>query len=197
MDDPHPLVADSLSHEDLVVLVRQDTSYFTYIVKRFEDPLLRYIVRLGVQQREDREDLLQEIFIKVFRNLNNFDDSLKFSSWIYRIAHNETMSWYRKYRVRPEGHLIADADDMLPLVSTSEPSAEALFDREVSAQVLRDALGRINEKYRDVLILRFFEHKEYEEISDILLIPVSTVGTLIRRGKQQLKKQLSTDETLV
>ena len=101
------------------------------------------------------------------------------------------MSWYRKQNVRPEGHLIADGEEVLTLLKSKEEGVEAAFDKEVNADELGRALAEIDEKYREVLILRYFEHKEYEEISDILKIPTGSVGTLISRGKKQLYNVLN------
>src|SRR3989344_3602095 len=130
-------------------------------------------------------------FIIAYKNLNSFDTSLSFSSWIYRIAHNEAISWYRKHNVRPEGHLIADGEEVLALLKSKEECVEAAYDKEVNAEELGRAMEEIDEKYREVLILRYFEHKEYEEISDILKIPTGSVGTLISRGKKQLYNVLN------
>lgn len=181
------------SDEELVTLTLQERSHYGYLVERYEARLARYIRRLGVRDPEDQRDVLQEVFIKAYRNLNSFDTKLSFSSWIYRIAHNEAVSWFRKYKVRPEGHLIADSDEVLALVGSEEESAAEQFDRSVNAEEVKMALSSIDEKYRQVLVLRFFEHKEYEEISDILKLPVGSVGTLIHRGKKQLAAALNTD----
>ncbi len=175
---------------ELVVKALSDKSFFRDIVLRYEDKLSSYIRRLGVYTKEDRQDVLQDIFIKVYVNLNGFDTTLTFSSWIYRIAHNEAISWYRKHAVRPEGHLVDDADGVFELVSSKEDTAEKLFDMHVNAQEVRTALASLDLKYRDALVLRFFEHKEYDEIGDILKIPTGTVGTLIHRGKESLKKKI-------
>jgi RNA polymerase sigma-70 factor, ECF subfamily len=180
----------SMSDEEAVAHALREKAFFGHIVLRYEDKLSRYIRRLGIHNEEDRKDVLQNIFIKVYRNLNEFDQTLSFSSWIYRIAHNEAISHYRKAHVRPEGHLVSESDDILSLLSTEEENAEKQFDTTINAEEVNRALNELHEKYRDVLILRFFEHKEYEEISDILKIPQGTVGTLIHRGKQELKKQL-------
>jgi RNA polymerase sigma-70 factor (ECF subfamily) len=146
-----------------------------------------------VRDPEDQRDVLQEVFIKAYRNLNSFDTALSFSSWIYRIAHNEAVSWFRKHNVRPEGHLVADSDEVLSIIGSSEASPEQQFDQAVNAEAVAAALAQIEKKYRDVLVLRFFEHKEYEEISDILKLPVGSVGTLIHRGKKQLATALNHD----
>jgi len=181
---------ETLLDSEVVQLALTNSEYFGQIVERYEAPLTRYLRRLGLQRPEDQEDVLQDVFIKIYQNLAGFDKRLKFSSWVYRIAHNETMSWFRKHNVRPEGHTVADSDEILRFVQASESDQEALFDEEVNAEALNQALQGLDEKYRTVLILRYFEHKEYEEISDILRIPAGSVGTLLHRGKQRLKSAI-------
>jgi len=176
-----------ISDQEMVAMALKDKAFFGHIVNQYEAKLNRYIERVGVRNAEDREDVLQEIFIKVYKNLNGFDTSLKFSSWIYRIAHNEAISWFRRKNVRPEGHLVAEGDDIVTLVAAKEDTADVLFDKGANAVQVAEALDTLDERYRDPLILRYFEHKEYEEISDILKIPIGSVGTLIHRGKNQLK----------
>ncbi len=118
---------------------------------------------------------------------------MSFSAWIYRIAHNEAISWYRKHNVRPEGHLIADSSEVLNLIKSKEEAADVVFDQNINAEEVNKALLRIDEKYRQILTLRYFEHMEYDEISDVLKIPVGSVGTLIHRGKKQLLNELNLD----
>jgi RNA polymerase sigma-70 factor (ECF subfamily) len=142
---------------------------------------------------DDQLDVLQEIFIKAYRNLNGFDTSLSFSSWIYRIAHNEAISFYRKKNVRPEGHMVGDGDEILGFLASNQEGPEVKFDKEINAEEVTRALELIDEKYREPIILRFFEHKEYDEISDILEIPMGSVGTLLHRGKKQLASVLNKD----
>ena len=186
-----PETVTELSDEEIVTRTLRERSNFGVIVNRFEEKLTRYIRRLGVHVHEDRQDLLQEIFIKVYKNLNGFDSSLSFSSWIYRIAHNETISWYRKHSVRPEGHLVQSSDDLFLFIPDSSASVEQLIDLKIDAEFLNQALLKLESKYRNPIILRFFEHKEYDEISDILKIPIGTVGTLISRGKKKLQTILT------
>lgn len=184
----------TLTDAEVVAKSLVDRSYFALIVERFEDKLMRYIRRLGVNTFEDRQDILQEIFLKVYKNLNGYDSGLSFSSWIYRIAHNETISWYRKQNVRPEGHLISDNEELFSYIPDTSASAEQLLDASIDAKRLKRALAVLDSKYRDPIILRFFEHKEYDEISDILKIPIGTVGTLISRGKMKLQIILTAEE---
>lgn len=185
---------EQLSDEEIIRQVEENKELFGVLMDRYEIKLRRYIARLGVRNLDDQLDVLQEIFIKVYRNLHGFDTSLKFSSWIYRIAHNEAISWFRKKNVRPEGHLVGDSDEILGFLSSSLDGADVAFDEKINAEVVNKALVSLDKKYRDVLVLRYFEHKEYEEISDILKIPTGSVGTLIHRGKKQLARAINLDE---
>ncbi len=181
------------SDAEVVKMTLKNPDQYGLLVERYEAKLQRYILRLGVRVLDDQLDVLQEIFIKAYRNLNSFDTSLSFSSWIYRIAHNEAISFYRKKNVRPEGHLVGDGDEVLSFISSSLDTADVKFDQGINAEEVNKALGMIDEKYREPLVLRFFEHKEYDEISDILQIPIGSVGTLIHRGKKQLATVLNKD----
>jgi len=184
---------EQVTDEVVVKQALQDKEQFGVLMDRYEAKLRRYIARLGVRNPDDQLDVLQDIFVKVYRNLNGFDPKLKFSSWIYRIAHNEAISAYRKKNVRPEGHLVADSEEILSFVSGSLETADVAFDKTVNADEVNAALLKLDPKYRQVLLLRFFEHKEYDEISDILQIPIGSVGTLIHRGKKQLATVINAD----
>lgn len=184
---------EQVTDEVVVKQALQDKEQFGVLMDRYEAKLRRYIARLGVRNADDQLDVLQDIFLKVYRNLNGFDPKLKFSSWIYRIAHNEAISAYRKKNVRPEGHLVADSEEILSFVSGTLEMADETFDKTVNADEVNQALLKIDKKYSQVLLLRFFEHKEYDEISDILQIPIGSVGTLIHRGKKQLAAVINDD----
>lgn len=192
LTEPRPSLPPS--DEEVVRMTLKDPNQYGLIVERYEAKLKRYIIRLGVRVPDDQLDVLQEVFIKAYRNLNSFDSSFSFSSWIYRIAHNEAISWFRKKNVRPEGHLVSDADDLLTFLSSSNELPDVKFDQHINADEIGRALASIDEKYREPLILRFFEHKEYDEISDILEIPIGSVGTLLHRGKKQLAGVLNKDK---
>lgn len=181
------------SDEEIVRRTLTEPNQYGLLVERYEPKLQRYITRLGVRVHDDQLDVLQEIFIKAYRNLNGFDTSLSFSSWIYRIAHNEAISFYRKKNVRPEGHLVGDSDEVLSFISSSAEGSDVIFDKTINAKQVEEALSVLDEKYREPIILRFFEHKEYDEISDILQIPIGSVGTLLHRGKKQLADVLNKD----
>jgi RNA polymerase sigma-70 factor, ECF subfamily len=175
--------------EELVALTFEDIGHFECLVDRYTKPLLRYIRRITNVSDDDAKDILQDTFIKVYKNLNGFDTSLKFSSWIYRITHNQVVSVHRRLKARPEGNLVDIEDTVLDTISSEVDILEDI-DRKYLQEYVAKALGTLDERYREVLVLRFFEEKGYREISDILRIPEGTVATHINRAKQQLSKQL-------
>lgn len=170
---------------ELVELSLQNSDYFLCIVKKYEDPLMRYIRRITNINFEDAEDMLQEIFIKVYTNLNGFDSNLKFSSWIYRITHNEIISNFRKRKVRPEKISSEMNEDVLEKIK-SDLNIEKNFDQNILKEKLNQIINQLDIKYREVIILKYLEDKTYEEISDIIKKPTNTVGTLINRAKNKL-----------
>jgi RNA polymerase sigma-70 factor (ECF subfamily) len=150
---------------------------------------MRYAERLGVGVREDREDILQNAFIKAYKNLNSFDQTLTFSSWMYRIAHNEVMNFYRGKRARPQVILSEEGEKLIAELR-DESDAAAASELRLSQEELAKAFVKLSPQYRDALILRFFEDRSYAEISDILEVPIGTVSTLIYRAKRVLKELL-------
>ncbi|MFA5871487.1 MAG: RNA polymerase sigma factor [Parcubacteria group bacterium] len=173
--------------EELVALALKNQDFFACLVDRYEEKLMRYIMRISAVTREDAEDLLQDIFVKVYRNLNDFDQSLKFSSWVYRIAHNQVISHWRKTSARPKVLKFEADEDFLKFISTDEDLASDT-ERKFTGEEVREILDKLDDKYREVLVLKFLEGKDYKEISDILHKPLGTVATLINRAKKQFKK---------
>lgn len=173
--------------EEIVHRTLSDKEAFALLIDRYEAKLSRYLERLGVSLREDREDLLQNVFIKAYRNLNSFDPALSFSSWIYRIAHNETMSFYRARHARPQVILGEDSELLLTELKDDEADAAKLSELRISRESLSKAFEQLDPKYREVLALRYFEDRSYTEMSDILEMPIGTVSTLIHRAKRALR----------
>ncbi|MBP6857817.1 MAG: RNA polymerase sigma factor [Candidatus Pacebacteria bacterium] len=190
MDSPY----EDLSDKELVATVLLNKDAFSVIITRYEAPLRRYINRLGVRDPRDMEDLLQNSFIKVYRYLQSFDNSFSFSSWIYRIVHNETYDFFRSKKRRPEITLDDDSQQTFLNIESEHEGPEQIFDKDVDKQLLAKALDSLDKKYKDVLLLRYGEDKDYQQISDILQIPNGTVATLIHRGKKELKKVLTKEK---
>ncbi len=170
--------------EELALLSVENQNYFMCLMQRYESKLLRYIKRISGLKTEDCEDLLQDVFIKSFINLRGFSPDLKFSSWVYRITHNHVIGNYRKLKSR--GLEIYESEEQ-PIWDNllSDLSADKEADLSLLRQNINKILDGMEVKYREVLVLRFWEDKDYQEISDILQKPVNTVGTLLNRAKKQ------------
>lgn len=183
-----PSIAE-LDDVDLVRLSLANPDQFSAIIGRYQDKLSRYVRRLGTASAEDTEDILQDIFLKVYLNLNDFDQDLKFSSWIYRIAHNQVISHFRKRQARPEAHSQSIDNDGLQLLAT-DMSLDGQSDVIIRQEIIISALKKLEPKYREILVLKFFEDKSYQEISDILKKPLGTVASLMNRAKKALKNAM-------
>lgn len=179
---------ETKSDEQLVELSIKDAKYYLYLMKRYESKLVRYILRISNLTKEDAEDVLQEVFISVYKNLQGFDQRLKFSSWIYRITHNQTISYIRKIKSRPQTVDIEDTEILDRIATNKEMDIQV--HNEIEKERILQEINSMDIKYKSVLVLRLIEEKEYNEISDILKIPKNTVGTLINRARKQLIEKL-------
>ncbi|MFH1661738.1 MAG: RNA polymerase sigma factor [Candidatus Falkowbacteria bacterium] len=176
--------------EELIVLVLKNQDYFSHIIKRYEDKLFRYISRISNFRKEDIEDILQDVFIKVYQNLNDFDHGLKFSSWIYRIAHNQVISVFRKNKSRGINNTYGLNDETANNIA-SDLNLEKEIDKKILAKNINKILNNLDIKYRDVLALKYLEEKSYQEISYILQKPMGTVAVLINRAKNKFKEEFN------
>lgn len=186
-----PRAENILPDNDLVKLIQKgDTDLYSYIIERYQGKLFAYLYRL-IGGREEAEDLLQDVFIKAFKNLRSYDTDRKFSSWIYRIAHNEAVNYIKRKSLKRfiSWEDITSTKDKLAGNST-EDGVDKEWMRQESIQEVDKAIDRLPAKYKQVLLLRYYSEKSYEEISEILLKPVNTVGTLINRAKKKLAEEM-------
>jgi RNA polymerase sigma-70 factor, ECF subfamily len=182
----------NLSDNDLIEIVRKnDPERYAEIIERYQGKLFAYLYRL-VGSREEAEDLLQDVFIKTYRNLYSYDVKRKFSSWIYRIAHNEAVNHIKRKSLKrfiPWENITATKDKLE--MSSSEEGADNVWIRKEANREVDEAINRLPFKYKQVLILRYYSDKSYEEISEILGKPINTVGTLINRAKKKMSLELN------
>ncbi len=176
-----------ISDNELVRLTLENQDYFRCIVERYDDKLLRYILRISSISKEDAEDILQDIFISIYKNLNGFDDDLKFSSWVYRITYNKVVSSWRKSRNTPIVFKNENNLELFNAIISSEDVFQRLTEDDTKKAVYK-ILGKLKKEHRVVLVLKFLEDKSYLEISDILKKPMGTIATLINRAKKQFRE---------
>lgn len=169
----------SLSDEQLVTEIRSiDKELYVHLVKRYEEKLMRYATYL-IRDGHKAADVVQESFIKAYVNLNGFNTKKKFSSWIYRIVHNEAMNAMKKYRKETpltEAFNVMSDEDMIHNLTKKEIIEKANI-----------CLKQMPVLYSEPLALYYLEDKSYEDISDILRIPMGTVATRINRAKGMMK----------
>lgn len=190
-----PLLAKDKTDEELVGLTLQDQDDFVYLINRYEQKLYNYIMRLTNAPKEDAEDILQDVFIKVYENLNDFDTELKFSSWVYRITHNQVISRHRKFKARAEGYA-TPIDEKLAETLASDLDVATDIDRKLLAKSVNKILDKLSAKHREILVLKYMEGKSYQEISDIIMKPMGSVASRMNKAKKEFRKQLDRDGVL-
>lgn len=167
---------------EMVQLCLKNKESFGLIIDRFIEPLRRYVRRRTNASGEDIDDIIQESFIKVYKNLYDFDSGLSLSSWIYRIGHNTTIDWYRKNKK----HMTISIDDENVEPLLKDLTGDNQYMNYLDRDMIKKALEQLPESERTFIVLRYFEDKSYQEISDILRIPINTVGIKISRAKKLL-----------
>lgn len=179
-------MTEQSSDEQIVSsILKGEKDSYREIIKRYEEKLSRYLHKF-ISDNDDIEDILQVVFIKAYKNLYGFDINKKFSSWIYRIAHNEAVNHLK--RNRKKGRIALDDVEYKLIDEKSDIGGEA--DRKLLKKDMEKVIGRLDLKYREPIVLFYLEELSYEEISDVLRIPKNTVGTLILRGKKLMKDNL-------
>ena len=183
--------------KELVRLSRRgDERAARELVHRFERPVFSIVYRM-VRDRELAEDLSQEVFVRTFNNLDRYDRSYRFSSWLFKIAYNLTVDHLRK-RELPTISVHGAPDALTPerqeatslSLESDEESPDAMVEARELAGYLEDAIGKLRPEYRTAILLRHVEGRPYEEISDIMGVPLGTVKTYIFRARRELRDLL-------
>lgn len=173
-----------LTDEEIALKVQSGmVEPFGILVGRYEEKIKRY-GRKFLSGYEDVEDVVQEVFIKTYANIQSFDASKKFSPWIYRIAHNEFINQIKKKKREPLP--LFNPDSIFPNLFSKE-RVDGESEKKEMREFIDKCLDKLKPKYREILTLFYLEELSYQEISDILHIPVSTIGVRLKRAKSLLK----------
>jgi RNA polymerase sigma-70 factor (ECF subfamily) len=196
--------APPLAREELALIeglrTGEEAAYET-LIQRFERPVFNVVSRL-MDDPSDAADVVQEVFLKVFRNVGNFRGDSSLKTWIYRISVNEARNhrrWFSRHR-RQEVGLDSDSGETGDhgqtrnyedsLADPGRSPFETMADHE-TRELIEQALSQVNPKFRAALVLREIEGLSYEEISEILDISLGTVKSRILRGRDALRKHLA------
>lgn len=191
--------AASDSHREDEFLVEElragvDQAYET-LIERYQQPVFNLVYRL-LDDPSETADVVQEVFLKIFRNIGSFRGNSSLKTWIYRIAYNEAWNhrrWFTRHRRQEVGLEREDEKgsgyhDVLP--DPGRSAFDIVSDRETHA-LIEEALGDVNPAFRAAVVLRDIEDLSYEEIAEVLGVSLGTVKSRILRGREALKKGLS------
>jgi RNA polymerase sigma factor (sigma-70 family) len=190
--DKRKLESRTEDSEIIALALAGDNRGYQRLMDKYHDPIFNFIFRM-IREREQVEDLTQEAFIKAFASLSSFNDEYAFSTWLYKIATNNSIDYIRKKKLqmfsidKPIESRDSDFSFELP-----DDSYEADRDLITGQRVamLNEAIDRLPEKYRMVIRLRHVEERSYEEIAKQLKLPIGTVKAHIFRARELLYKQL-------
>ncbi len=199
--DSRPLPAldyAELDDRELAILAAKGREpAFRELLSRYERPVFSLIFRM-VRDRTLAEDLAQEAFIRAFHAIGSYKTSYKFSNWIFKIANNHTIDHLRKRKldtvsIHGSPHATT-ADEMsqtsVVVESRDESPQQYVENKELGGQI-EEAIGTLRPEYRTVILLRHVEGYAYEEIADIMELPLGTVKTYLHRARNELKDQLA------
>ncbi len=164
---------------------RGSVEAYNLLVSRWEKRIYNYLLRI-TGNREDALDLTQDVFLKAYQNLRKLEDQGRFAPWLYRIAHNEAYSMFRKRK--PE----IDVDEMVPEATETgiTVGGSSVFPVELSLAVA-GALDRLSPEQREAVVLKIYQGFKFEEMAEILSCPVSTVKSRLYTALELLKLELA------
>jgi RNA polymerase sigma-70 factor (ECF subfamily) len=193
--EPSPTPFSSSSLEDSALIERaknRDEEAFKILFHKYQRALRFHITRM-VKDKEEIDDLVQDIFLKAFTHLVSYNTSYAFSTWLYRIATNHTIDYLRKKKLNTFSihEPISTKDGEMSIELPDHTSqADALILNTQRDKIIHEALDLLPEKYRMVIEMRHMEEKSYQEISEALDLPLGTVKAHIFRARELLYKYL-------
>ncbi|WP_442051345.1 RNA polymerase sigma factor SigW [Paenibacillus sp. 2TAB19] len=172
--------------------LKGDQGAFAELVSLYQDKLFHMAYRM-LNNRQESEDVVQDTFLRVYKNLDRYDETLKFSTWIYRIATNLCIDRLRKrkpvYSLDAESseHEGLDGYSMIPSDDRTPETEMLLSDTQ---RIIHQAIETLPPKYKTVMTLRYMQDLSLQEIGDIMDMPVTTIKTRVHRGREFLRKKL-------
>jgi RNA polymerase sigma-70 factor, ECF subfamily len=169
-------------------VLRGETRLFGDLVRRYQDEVYGMAVRF-VGSAADAEDVAQEVFLRVHRGLDGFKGEAQFSTWLFRVTYNLCADWLRKHK-KPH-RAVAGLDEVADVADGRVDLERGLLVAEERDQVRR-AVDELDETYRGVVVLLYYQKMSYEQIAGVLAVPVKTVETRLYRARKLLRKSLET-----
>jgi len=181
-------MATITDYELIAQILGGDKDLFVELVRRYKKLVYSIVVRM-VNDRDEADDLAQEIFVKVYRNLDKYYPDFKFSTWVIRISTNHVIDYRRKNRWETQSIEDMEYDTIHGLASESSPETEYL--KKERKELLDKLVGALPEMYRVPIMLYHEQGLSYQEIADIIEQPLSKVKNRIFRGRKMLKESIA------
>jgi RNA polymerase sigma-70 factor, ECF subfamily len=183
---------EALIKKRIKQVIKGDQDAFAEIVEIYSNSIYQLGYRM-LGNRHEAEDIAQEAFIRAYVNIKSFNQDLKFSTWLFRIATNLCIDRIRKKK--PDYYLDAEVSGTDGLTMYSQLASDSpLPENELESLELQESVQKeilkLPEKYRSVIVLKYIEELSLNEISEILELPLGTVKTRIHRGREALRQQL-------
>jgi RNA polymerase sigma-70 factor, ECF subfamily len=181
-----------LSDEDLIAEAQNDNAMaFNILVGRYKDPLTNFVFRF-VGDMDDCQDIVQESFVRAYRNRASYKPVAKFSTWMYTIATNLAKSFLRRRKLRRVFTFSRSADEPEPIYEVPDENAraDALLEANQRQERIQQALDELPNRYREIVVLREIQELSYEEIAAITGLPMGTVKSRINRARALLQEML-------
>lgn len=166
---------------------------FGELMRRYQDQLYNVVFRM-LDNAEDANDVVQDSFLNAYQSLRKFQGDAKFSTWLYRIAVNSAITHRRKQK---QPRSLLDANGRLEATDRSEEGQPGkVMERNERERIVHDALSRVSPEFRIVLILKELDGQKYEEIAEVLQVPIGTVRSRLHRARMELREILrNTDDS--
>ncbi len=180
-----------VSDEDLIERFQNgEINAFNELVARYKDPLFNYVSRM-LKDPVFAEDIVQETFVRVYRNRDRYQKIAKFSTWIYTIAINLTKTEIRRQNLRRFYSISQSPDEGKTFeLPDTKVNIEKGTEDTIIGEHIREAIGKLPKTFREVIILRDVQELSYEEISKIVGVPLGTIKSRVNRGRNRLQKLL-------
>lgn len=171
--------------KELIRRCQKEPAAFEELMRRYKRTVYSY-ARATTGSAEDAEEIMQDVFVKIFRAAHRFDETYSFTTWLYKITSNTC-----KNKLRGKHHLLSIDDEDAPVVAASgQPGPLDAYNQKLDIAEVRNAIAQLPAAYREVLYLRYVENASYKEIADALDLSLGNVEARVFRGKQKVRQLL-------
>lgn len=169
-------------------ILNGDTDSFSNLVLKYKDRIFVFLLKMTLS-KEDSEELLQEVFITVYKNLYRYNSNWKFSTWLYKIAANSFKNYYKKKKRLSRLETVQDFDDISAMLHSIDDCPEVVFERKEDYLSVVMLINSLKADQRIALVLKYIKGFTFKEIGEILNISPEAAKMKVQRAKESICKQ--------